>query len=58
MVVGWGFLSLSSAEGSVEEVEDSSVLVGPAFCSAEGVVFDGVGGDRPVLLSEFDEPFD
>src|SRR5689334_1579292 len=41
-----------------EEFEYALVLVGPTVGAVEGVVFDGVGRDLPVLFAEFDETLD
>src|ERR1044072_1652356 len=39
----------------VEESEDAFVFVGPTVGAVEGVVFDGVGGQLPVLFAQLDE---
>ena len=38
-----------------KEFEDAFVLVGPGGGAFEGVVFDGVGGQLPVLFAQLDE---
>src|SRR5215204_4418445 len=41
----------------LEESEDALVLVGPTVGAFEGVVFDRVGGELPVLFAQLDESF-
>src|SRR5207237_7102604 len=41
-----------------KQFEYALVLVGPTVGAVEGVIFDGVGGDLPVLFPQFDKALD